>query len=76
MTSDRETVEQWFLSRDERTNRASRLPAWTEGNDARPLIHGSSYFARLVEEVSALAAGDHLFLREWGGDAVEAFFYL
>ncbi|MBA2554304.1 MAG: phospholipase [Geodermatophilaceae bacterium] len=70
--SDRATVQQWFLSRDERANRATRLPTWTEGNDARPLIHGGSYFARLVDEVSTLAAGDHLFFTDWRGDPDEA----
>jgi phosphatidylserine/phosphatidylglycerophosphate/cardiolipin synthase-like enzyme len=37
----------------------------------RVLVHGSAYFARLVEEVRALRTGDHLFFTDWRGDADE-----
>ena len=33
------------------------------------LIHGASYFDRLVTEVEELRAGDHLFFTDWRGDA-------
>ena len=63
--------EHWLLSADERGNSATALPAWTTGNLARPLVHGASYFPRLVEEVSALGPGDHLFFTDWRGDPDE-----
>ncbi|MFG3700240.1 phospholipase D family protein [Micromonospora sp. NPDC047620] len=46
----------------------SELPVWTSENLAEPLIHGAAYFDRLVDEVSALEAGDHLFFTDWRGD--------
>ncbi len=44
--SDRSTVQDWFLSRGERANRATRIPIWTEGNDVTPLVNGSTYAGR------------------------------
>jgi phosphatidylserine/phosphatidylglycerophosphate/cardiolipin synthase-like enzyme len=61
-------IEDWFLSAPERGNPASRIPTWCEGNHAEPLVHGSSYFDRLVTEVEALDEGDHLFFTDWRGD--------
>ncbi|SCL47996.1 Phosphatidylserine/phosphatidylglycerophosphate/cardiolipin synthase [Micromonospora citrea] len=58
----------WFLSARERANPVSELPVWTSGNLAEPLIHGAAYFDRLVDEVEALEAGDHLFFTDWRGD--------
>ncbi|TFV65109.1 UNVERIFIED_ORG: phospholipase [Bacillus sp. AZ43] len=63
-----DTPEQWLLSAEERGNPATSLPAWTAGNLARPLLHGATYFDRLVEEVESLDAGDHLFFTDWRGD--------
>jgi phosphatidylserine/phosphatidylglycerophosphate/cardiolipin synthase-like enzyme len=60
--------ERWLLRADERGNPATDLPAWTAGNLARPLLHGATYFDRLVEEVESLDAGDHLFFTDWRGD--------
>src|SRR4051812_6693173 len=62
---------QWLLSAEERGNDATALPAWTTGNLARPLVHGATYFDRLVEEVEALEAGDQLFFTDWRGDPDE-----
>lgn len=62
------TVEDWFLNAGERANPVSVLPVWSTGNLAEPLIHGAAYFGRLVEEVEALEAGDHLFFTDWRGD--------
>src|SRR5438270_10777437 len=42
---------EWLLHADERGNPATRLPPWTEGNLASPLVHGATYFDRLVDEV-------------------------
>src|SRR5947209_15083353 len=61
----------WLLTTEERGNPATSIPAWTEGNLAEPLVHGATYFARLVEEVEALGDGDHLFFTDWRGDPDE-----
>lgn len=69
----------WLLTPAERDNPATVLdrrhgpdgPAWTEGNDVRPLVHGSAYFARLHEVVLALAEGDLLCFTDWRGDPDE-----
>ncbi|MDG4758862.1 phospholipase D-like domain-containing protein [Micromonospora sp. WMMD710] len=61
-------LQDWFLTAQERANPVSGLPVWTSGNLAEPLIHGAAYFDRLVDEVQALSAGDHLFFTDWRGD--------
>lgn len=61
-------LSQWFLTAAERGNPHSRLPAWSEGSRAEPLIHGATYFDRLCTEVEALDEGDHLFFTDWRGD--------
>ncbi len=61
----------WFLTAEERGNPDSHLPTWCEGNRVEPLIHGSNYFDRLVTEVEALDADDHLFFTDWRGDPDE-----
>ena len=63
--------EEWLLSAEERGNPHTALPAWTAGNLAEPLVHGSRVFDRLVDEVRALNAGDHLFFTDWRGDPDE-----
>lgn len=62
---------EWFLTSRERGNPSWDLPAWSEGNEAEALIHGATYFDRLVTEVEALREGDHLFFADWRGDADE-----
>jgi phosphatidylserine/phosphatidylglycerophosphate/cardiolipin synthase-like enzyme len=64
-------IEDWFLTEAERGNPASDIPAWTTANRAQPLVHGATYFDRLVDEVQALKAGDHLFFTDWRGDPDE-----
>ena len=64
-------TEDWFLTASERGNPATRLPAWCDGNRAEPLVHGARYFDRLVDEVTQLVAGDHLFFTDWRGDPDE-----
>lgn len=64
-------TEDWFLTEDERGNPATRLPTWCDGNLVRPLVHGATYYARLVDEVRALEPGDHMFFTDWRGDADE-----
>ncbi len=64
-------VERWLLTAEERGNPATSLPAYTEGNLVEPLVHGVTYFDRLVECVQRLDAGDHLFFTDWRGDPDE-----
>ncbi|GIJ47750.1 phospholipase D [Virgisporangium aliadipatigenens] len=64
-------LTEWFLAADERDNPDTALPLWTTGNRATPLVHGATYFDRLVEEVEALEEGDHLFFTDWRGDPDE-----
>ncbi|MEO3759127.1 phospholipase D-like domain-containing protein [Mycobacterium sp. B14F4] len=64
-------LSEWFLTEDERGNPASKLPAWCEGNRVEPLVHGSTYFDRLVTEVEALREGDYVFFTDWRGDPDE-----
>lgn len=68
----------WFLTSDERENPATRLDrrrggglAWSEGNTATPLVHGTRYFAELVDGVSRMRAGDLLLFTDWRGDPDE-----
>ncbi|GIM90246.1 phospholipase D family protein [Paractinoplanes toevensis] len=61
----------WFLNAQERGNPDSSIPTWCEGNTAEPLIHGITYFDRLVSEVESLREGDHLFFTDWRGDPDE-----
>ncbi|WP_460937884.1 phospholipase D family protein [Phycicoccus ginsengisoli] len=71
-------LAEWFLSPAERGNPATRLdtrhhPAtgWTEGNLVRPLVHGATYFAELVDRVDAMVEGDLLLFVDWRGDPDE-----
>jgi phosphatidylserine/phosphatidylglycerophosphate/cardiolipin synthase-like enzyme len=66
-----ESPDDWLLTAEERGNPSTPLPAWTEGNLAEPLVHGSEYFDRLVDAVEALDEGDHLFFTDWRGDPDE-----
>jgi phosphatidylserine/phosphatidylglycerophosphate/cardiolipin synthase-like enzyme len=59
------------LTAEQRGNPDTELPAWTEGNAVRPLVHGSTYFDQLVTEVEQLRSGDHLFFTDWRGDPDE-----
>jgi phosphatidylserine/phosphatidylglycerophosphate/cardiolipin synthase-like enzyme len=72
----------WFLTVQERGNPSTRIDerrhgvsaatepvAWTEGNDARPLIDGASYFQRLSEVFATLEAGDWVYISDLEGNA-------
>ncbi len=61
-------LQDWFLTWDQRGNRDSAIPTWCVGNLAEPLVHGATYFDRLVTEVESLDPGDHLFFTDWRGD--------
>ncbi len=64
-------LAEWFLTTTERGNPATTIPAWCAGNRAEPLIHGATYFDRLVDEVESLTGGDYLFFTDWRGDPDE-----
>ncbi|MFZ3492815.1 phospholipase D family protein [Streptomyces sp. 5.8] len=68
----------WLLAPGERGNDATRLEhrraggaAWSEGNEARPLVHGATYFAELLARVRAMRSGDLLLFTDWRGDPDE-----
>ena len=54
---------QWFLPGHERP--------CSGGNTVTPLVHGATYFARLVDAVDATVAGDLVWFTDWRGDADE-----
>jgi phosphatidylserine/phosphatidylglycerophosphate/cardiolipin synthase-like enzyme len=67
--------ESWFLTRSERGNDFTGLDrrhaggdAWSVRNDVEPLIHGSTYFGRLLRAINELVEGDQLFFTDWRGD--------
>ncbi|MBA3304150.1 MAG: phospholipase, partial [Acidimicrobiia bacterium] len=72
-------LEDWFLTADERGNpdsdidrrRGDDATAWTEGNAVEALVHGATYFARLVEALGRLDRGDWVHFTDWRGDADE-----
>jgi phosphatidylserine/phosphatidylglycerophosphate/cardiolipin synthase-like enzyme len=71
-------LEDWFLTGAERGNPATMIDsrrgdglAWSAGNEVRPLIHGSAYFAELAGRIEAMAAGDLLLFTDWRGDPDE-----
>ncbi|GAA3806693.1 phospholipase D family protein [Nocardioides panacisoli] len=56
-------MSDWFLPQTERP--------WSAGNLVVPHVHGSNYFARLIEVVGATDEGDRIFITDWRGDADE-----
>jgi phosphatidylserine/phosphatidylglycerophosphate/cardiolipin synthase-like enzyme len=64
-------LQDWFLTAEERGNPDSAIPTWCAGNLVEPLIHGVTYFDRLVTEVEAMGDGDQLFFTDWRGDPDE-----
>jgi phosphatidylserine/phosphatidylglycerophosphate/cardiolipin synthase-like enzyme len=71
-------VAEWFLSRSERGNPATRIDdrhgddsAWSTGNRVRALIHGHDYFAEVLRTVNATEKGDLVLFTDWRGDADE-----
>lgn len=70
--TSQEQPEGWFLSSAERDNPATvideRHPAgqaWSRGNLAHPLIHGSTYFDELHRTIEATGAGDLIWFTDW-----------
>ncbi|HUY73921.1 MAG TPA: phospholipase D family protein [Candidatus Dormibacteraeota bacterium] len=78
MTDALDVEEHWFLTNRERGNDFTGLDthhaggvAWTTGNNVEPLIHGATYFGRLLAAVGDLQPGDQLFFTDWRGDPNE-----
>ena len=70
-----ELAESWFLTAAERGNdftgldkRHADAKAWSVGNNVETLIHGATYFGRLLEVIGELGPGDQLFFTDWRGD--------
>ncbi|WP_461022502.1 phospholipase D family protein [Thalassiella azotivora] len=61
----------WLLTAAERGNPASRLRAWTAGNDVTPLVHGRSYLPAVTAAVDAADDGDLVLFTDWRGDPDE-----
>jgi phosphatidylserine/phosphatidylglycerophosphate/cardiolipin synthase-like enzyme len=68
----------WFLGADERGNPHTGIDrergdgqAWTDGNAVTALVHGTTYFSRLLDALRALRSGDLVLFTDWRGDADE-----
>jgi phosphatidylserine/phosphatidylglycerophosphate/cardiolipin synthase-like enzyme len=68
-------LDSWFLTSAERGNDFTALDrrradglAWSTGNGVEPLVHGATYFRRLLEEIRGLDADDRLYFTDWRGD--------
>jgi hypothetical protein len=65
----------WYLTSAERGNEFSALDrrredgaAWSAGNRVETLMHGATYFRRLLETICELGAGDRLYFNDWRGE--------
>jgi phosphatidylserine/phosphatidylglycerophosphate/cardiolipin synthase-like enzyme len=47
---------------------ARDVSAWSDGNEVTPLVHGATYFARLLEVISAAGPGDLIMFTDWRGN--------
>ena len=72
------TLAAWFLSPDDRGNPATEIDrrrgggvAYTVGNDVTVLVHGRSYYRRLLATLRDLQAGCWLHFTDWRGDPDE-----
>src|SRR6202171_4557739 len=68
-------LQRWFLTSAERGNDATGLDrrrgdglAWSTGNQVETLVHGATYFTRLLKEIRALGEGAQLYFTDWRGD--------
>lgn len=73
--ADDDTVRDWFLLQGERGNPVSEIDrrrgdgrAWTPGNAVRALVHGRTYYARLLDALGRLNRGDQVHFTDWRGD--------
>ena len=68
-------VESWFLTSQERGNDFSSLDrrrpdglAYSVGNKVEALVHGATYFRKLLDAIRALGPGDQVYFTDWRGD--------
>ena len=68
-------LETWFLTSSERGNDFTELDrrradglAWSTGNKVETLIHGVTYFGRLLEVIRGLGPHDRMYFTDWRGD--------
>ena len=66
-----ETDHPWFLTASQRGNDATRLRAWTDGNEVVPHVHGQSYFLALAAALEGAGPGDLVLFTDWRGDPDE-----
>ncbi|MCU1344848.1 MAG: phosphatidylserine/phosphatidylglycerophosphate/cardiolipinsynthase-like protein [Acidimicrobiia bacterium] len=78
MAKESGDADDWFLTPAERANSSTTVDrlaepgrAWIAGNRVSVLVHGSSYFADLLNRVRSMAAHDMLFFTDWRGDPDE-----
>jgi phosphatidylserine/phosphatidylglycerophosphate/cardiolipin synthase-like enzyme len=71
-------LDDWLLTPEERGNDRTLLDrrdgtghAWSRGNEVRSLVHGTAYFAALLDAVRRQRAGDLLLFTDWRGDPDE-----
>lgn len=72
------TGQEWLLTAAERGNDVTELDrrrgagmAWSDGNAVTPLVHGATYFARLLEVINGAGPGDLVMFTDWRGDPDE-----
>ena len=70
-TPDDEALPSWFLTSAERGNPSSQIRPHTTGNLVQPLVHGSTYFRCLHEQLDRLQAGDEVYLASFRADSEE-----
>ena len=65
----------WFLTSAERGNDVTGLDRrreggtpWSLGNRVETLVHGATYFRRLLDAIRGLGSGDHVYFTDWRGD--------
>lgn len=68
-------LEDWFLTTSERGNAFTTIDrrrpdgsAWSTGNRVEALVHGATYFRRLLDTIRQLGVGDQLYFTDWRGD--------
>jgi phosphatidylserine/phosphatidylglycerophosphate/cardiolipin synthase-like enzyme len=66
-----ETDHPWFLTASQRGNAATRLRPWTDGNAARPRVHGAEYFDVLADALDDAGPDDLVLFTDWRGDPDE-----
>lgn len=70
--------DDWFLTAAERGNpdtgqdrRTEGGESWSTGNQVAPLVHGATYFGRLLEVLTQTRAEDLVMFTDWRGDVDE-----